>query len=370
MRADRWKSAVEDYLKAHLVILAWNAFLLFGGLIFLLYFARIGYLPELNLKDSVFFLAVAAVTGFFFVTSMSAGLVFPSIIWSSLVENKAFRALWPRDLRRRLSRAVLFLGLPLATVGVVFALSVHTREKDWYVFTLGSIPLVSLIGFSIAWLFFYVRRRKVIRRAGRVHVREPGWKSALVSLRQSLTYWVVYLLSCVFFLVPFVIIYLIARRFVVEDPWVRVVVLALLPAFVIFVNVMGAIVPKGKNQVFWRALLGVVTLFSLLVLCEATVSVSATVMRLYGIGNIRGATLVVGKDGCSALEQVGVQPILKVNDTCKAEGVTILSRLGNSYYLRWADPQGNAVLFTVPSSSVLSWGWRPAGRTPQPQPNQ
>jgi hypothetical protein len=360
---------VGEYVKSHFVILAWNAFLLFGGLIFLLYFVRIGYLPELNLKDSAFLLAVAAVTGFFFVASMSGGLIFPGVIWSSLVESRSFRALWPRDLTKRMRMAALFLGAPLAALGAVFSLSTHLREQDWYLFTLGSIPVIFFVGFALAAPIFYVRRLKLVRRARRLGVAESLKKSLLISLRQSLTYWVLYFLSCVFFLVPFLILYLVARRLVGENVWERVVMLALLLAFVVLFNVFAAVVPRERNQIFWRALLGVVGLFLLLIICEAVSSVSATVMRLYGLGNIPDVSITVNKDGCTTFRQIGLNPVCEINDTCRFDGLVIVSRLGSSYYLGATDPQGRKTWFTVPSTSVLSWRiLLPKEASPTPTP--
>jgi hypothetical protein len=42
---------------------AWSVFLLVGGLVFLVYFSRIGFMLELDLKASVTLLAVSAITG-------------------------------------------------------------------------------------------------------------------------------------------------------------------------------------------------------------------------------------------------------------------------------------------------------------------
>jgi hypothetical protein len=362
------KAAAEEYVKSHLVILAWNAFLLFGGLIFLLYFVSVRYLPDLNLKDSAFLLAVAAVTGFFFVGVMSTGLIFPGVIWSSLVESRSFRALWPGDQTKRMRRAALFLGAPLMTLGAVFSLSLHVREKDWYLFTLGSIPAIFLFGLLLAAPLFYVRRRKLIRRAWRLGVAESSRKSLLISLRQSFNYWLLYFLSCLFFFVPFVILYLVARRVAFENLWQRVVMLALLLAFVVLFNVLAAVVPKGRNQIFWRALLGIVALFLLLIVCAAFSSISATVMRLYGLGNIPDVSIIVNKDGCTTFRQIGLTPVCEINDTCRFDGLDIVSRLGNSYYLVGTDPQGHKTWFTVPSTFVISWGIKSVKDAVPPQP--
>jgi hypothetical protein len=368
--ADWLKAAASEYVRSNVMTLAWSAFLLFGGLIFLLHFIDIGFIPDLNLGDSVFLLCAAAITGFYYLGVLSAGLIFPSVAWSAILNAKTFRALRPKDHLKRLRLAALFLGVPLVVLSLAYSLSTHRPGWPWADRLIRLAPYALPLGPAVTTYVFYLRRKKVLRRARRAGVTETTGRTALVAFRSSLIYWPTYAGSCLLFLIPFVMLRFIAWRVVVDDEAARVATLFLSLTLIVLMNVIAATVPGGGRGVAWRAAVGGIVCLGLLILLQSVASVSTTIMRVYGLGGVPGASVVVNKDGCAILEQVGAGPAEAKGETCRADGVIILSRLGTTYYFLQTRASGAAVRFTLPSSVVLSLKTEaPApGVTPTPSP--
>ena len=104
----------------------WGAFLLAGGLSFLVYFWSVGFKPELDLKTTVTLLAASVVTGSILLIVSGASLLSPGWLWRGWIrQDEALKSLWYDDKGKKFVhwRAVLWLGLPvvgallLTTVG-------------------------------------------------------------------------------------------------------------------------------------------------------------------------------------------------------------------------------------------------------------
>ena len=75
------RDKIEKYLYANIATLFWSSFLLLGGIIFVAYYAHIGYMPDFDLKSSITITAAVAVTGVVSVIVLMITMVLPSIIW-------------------------------------------------------------------------------------------------------------------------------------------------------------------------------------------------------------------------------------------------------------------------------------------------
>jgi hypothetical protein len=97
--------------------------------------------------------------------------------------------------------------------------------------------------------------------------------------------------------------------------------------------------------------------------------VSNRAVNLFRFGNFNAA-LILDERGCAIARQNGLMPTVETETdatsaltTCQLPDVTVLSRLGNTYYLRHASskqkPQHTRgpepICFTVPGQDVLSW---------------
>jgi hypothetical protein len=109
---------------------------------------------------------------------------------------------------------------------------------------------------------------------------------------------------------------------------------------------------RSLGMLSQAALLGTFGLASLIAMTGNWVLIPEGVAYLYGIGNLESATLMLDKEGCGVASKAGLGPELDVDsEWCRLPGVTILNRLGTTYYVR--SPRGSH--FTLPSSSVKSY---------------
>jgi hypothetical protein len=90
------------------------------------------------------------------------------------------------------------------------------------------------------------------------------------------------------------------------------------------------------------------------------------VMNIYKFGNFRNAFLVFDETACSIVQHYGVKvtpytpnpttaPTPSPKATCSLSKVTILSRLGSTYYFEACRNDNTLLRFTIPAQNVLSW---------------
>jgi hypothetical protein len=105
---------------------AWSVLLFAGGMIFLVYFFSIHFMPELNPQASITLLAASILTAGFILLAMILGLFAPFVFWKTMMPSsiyKRLQALWYKDEQFAPVRAILWVGLPflvLVIVGISF----------------------------------------------------------------------------------------------------------------------------------------------------------------------------------------------------------------------------------------------------------
>ena len=360
---------ITEQVKTKLAAATWSIFLFFGGLIFLLYFAHIRFMPELEVGSSVALLAAAAITGAVYILALSIALTVPSVVWSAVILNlRSLKPLFYKNNKVSRLRLGLWLGIPLllellAIVTSTYIVAVNskydtqTQTANFYLRHGETIVVVSAVSVVVlAWvlmtLVLFRSRRRVFQRLPRAKLRVLLRESA-----HSLLYWVIFAASCCCFILPIVLVGLVIEPNAHgdEDLWL---VLGLI-LFTVAVNILITIVSNWPNGLRWRVLISISASFLLLLFLEATVKISSSVMRMYGFGNIPNSFVVLKPEGCALLSQAGINTCPKSDAMCILNNVYILSRVGATYFLRTTNAAGEPVNLTVPRESVLSWGRRP-----------
>jgi vacuolar-type H+-ATPase subunit I/STV1 len=78
---------IKDYISENIVKTLSFMFLLFGGLIFFIYYYSIQYIPSFNLITSVQLLVIASITGLLIVSSTIVMLILPSLFWQRFINK-------------------------------------------------------------------------------------------------------------------------------------------------------------------------------------------------------------------------------------------------------------------------------------------
>jgi hypothetical protein len=112
-------SGVAEVSKVNAALLVWLVFLIFGGSLLLPHYARIGYLPEVGLDESLSYLFAMSLIGGGVALLYSLLLFFPGVIWSeSLILDPYLRHLLCYNnggvLEPCMRNIVRSIGLPFA----------------------------------------------------------------------------------------------------------------------------------------------------------------------------------------------------------------------------------------------------------------
>jgi len=75
------------YLKSSFGLVIWFLFVSCGGVVFAVYYARIGYLPDIELNSAVFYLAAASLLGGSLVILLTLLLIVPGYIWATYLTS-------------------------------------------------------------------------------------------------------------------------------------------------------------------------------------------------------------------------------------------------------------------------------------------
>ncbi|HEU5130647.1 MAG TPA: hypothetical protein VFT26_01045, partial [Pyrinomonadaceae bacterium] len=82
-------SKIEKLLKANISLAVWLIFLAFGGGILALYYARIGYLPDIEWKAALVYLFVGSIVGGVIGLLLIISVYLPGLIWAeSIVSDR------------------------------------------------------------------------------------------------------------------------------------------------------------------------------------------------------------------------------------------------------------------------------------------
>jgi hypothetical protein len=114
------------------VITIWSVFLFTGGLIFLVYFWSIGFMPEMDAKALVTLLAVSVLTGSILLLGLIVYLFAPLVLWKILMPNyERLQILWYKDGQYAPVRAILWVGLPFVVIGGGFFCYLYLARNTW-----------------------------------------------------------------------------------------------------------------------------------------------------------------------------------------------------------------------------------------------
>lgn len=178
---DRDKSSSTAFLeKVDSTLVAWLIFLVFGGSIISLYYARIHYLPDIEWSSSIVHLAVATFVGGAITLLLALSLLIPGYIWSEfLIYDERFEhafCIQPTSKDLCLRTLLTYIGLPfwlvLLTSHVVLIFfsyvvkaesqpDIEDNEKDQRVFKYVAWFGLSIVLGQISMILIYLLSRRL-----------------------------------------------------------------------------------------------------------------------------------------------------------------------------------------------------------------
>jgi hypothetical protein len=346
--------------------------LISGGIIFLIYFSSIGYVPELEINSAIILLGTSVITGGFVYIFLSIFLTLPGItygIWTkgiskkSLVANKSQQILQELLVDNKNNQIVGFIRLSIAPIILISALFVLVNDSIWFFYKV----LFVLFSFLSEFMIFYTLCKKEITLR---KIQVLVWLGCPVFLSNFLA-------------ISMTVIIIFSERIGNNSSSSsNENLLQIIAAFIIFVLIIGcnAIVSLDfdssqiASKIIKYSLLSFMAFMLVTSQFGGFAKIPTRMVEIYGWRNVENASLTVDYEGCQTLKKIEVkitsEKCVKTKELYQIDSLQILSTIGKNYFLRYpkeihitkkknpakevAQPQ-KFVDFTFPASSVKSW---------------
>lgn len=357
-------SQINKLMLANTTLAVWLIFLAIGGGILALYYARIGYLPDMEWKAVIIYLFIGTLVGGAIGLLLTISLFVPGFIWSEFIifdPSLNFSYMAPGNERagkepnRELCilTMIRYLGLPYIVAVLLSHVFLVVGKITFWIFAV-------VILAAVFW-FMWSRFKDLLESPT---APEGGTCSGGASIvdKQLFKYSFWFTLSVFLSQISTYVIYWFSGRpgelsLLHNGPgglswhsWMN----DQLPIFIIL-TLMCAIGQWGANQVIAvlyrshpsQAIVTALLVAGLLLFtADRFSSLSVRLLSSYGFGGESSITLVMNKDGAGIVNKLGLTPS---TETMTLEKVEILSKVGD-YYLFSIDNK----TFTLPKSDVLS----------------
>lgn len=360
---------LKKYATSNVLKLFWMFVLGSGGMLFLFYYWWLRYFPvSFDLASSSALLAAISITGLGLFIALSFYAIAPGWFWREMVckDKELATILRPEDSKHFQISTVLFFSAPIA-IAIGFALVYFVNE--WRCYQI--VPIIGALFLLVFWTFRWMEKGI------------PWWPSFKLLGAVAI--------NCLVFSWLFVMMAWFSTSGSQENS---------VAAFflVLGVSVVGNhfVASLGNKKTLWiYALFAVVLFIAPSLLTKNFFQTSRATMRFFKFGNIENVQLILDQQGGLIARQF-IDPIassvsvassvpsaeaggkigaekktdrLYLTEGCLVKSITILSRLGNEYYLevKLPDKQKNEQdknslkateeehRFIIPSSHVLSW---------------
>jgi hypothetical protein len=367
-------SPLGKFFQADTSVTVWLIFFTIGGGIFALYYAHIGYVPEMEWSASLVYLFIGTLVGGVIGLLLTMSLYLPGLIWSeTLVSDPCLKfsyshppGLHPGEepVTELCLRTIFkYLGLPFL---VVLSLShiVLLTGRVLYCLLAGAFLIVTFVvmkgllkhrALSVTdcnpkrlWSFVWSELKNDVRRVRNV-VRKPGNELKLEDTKSNPTIdRHVFKLASAFTLsvllnqISMYVVYWLsgspakARTF-------TVLTLLCVAAVWIACHIVALRHEKHSRQAIAASL---VTAGLLLFTADNFSTLSVKLMNNFGVGYDQQVKLLINAHGKEIVDGLGV-PKCGDLQLCNVE---ILSKVGDHYYLR----VDKTVYLTLPKSDVVA----------------
>jgi len=281
---------------------------LFGGLVVLTYLLPLGFLPDFNFSETLGILAAAALLGAISFIIFAGTLLLPASLSESLLLEE-------KNSQRQIAETMLLFCLwPLFFISGYFIK---------YIWELGILILLLLLIFLVLL--------PMICEEETENSRKNAPKYLLLIIVSAVNF-----LCASLVFIPAAIVGL--KDDLSLQKW------AALAAWYFTVALFNTILIREKEKIFSRFLIaGIILVGLLMILAKNPIYIHILAIKKLKMGNIQEATITVNASASAVLQAVYPEPpqcakqLLQQpgtqNMTCTYEKVTILSRLGNQYYL-------------------------------------
>ena len=347
-------SGAAKLLGANITLAVWLVFLAVGGGLIALYYARIGYLPEIDWKISLVYLFVASIIGGAVGVLLALSVFIPGFIWSELIVfdatlSRVFTYEPLRELNSGKKQSdeeqakeeicirsiITWLGLPFL-IGLLVSHAALIAGDLGYVV----ISVAVLAGMFLVMRSIFMQMMCSPKIALCLIGRDKNEREELVG-RQVFKYTAWFTLSVLLSQVSMYLNYRLAGK---PRELVVFAILTLLCTSVVLIS--NHVVAVRYEQYRGQAVVAAVVAAALLLFMADRFSpLSVQLMSYFGFGGEPKVELLVTEEGAKIAGDLGL-PSCGTRRICNVE---ILSKMGDEYFL---SVQGKT--FTLPKTAVES----------------
>ena len=342
-REEKSPSETDKFLKANAPFVVWLIFLAFGGGILALYYARIGYLPDIEWQAVLIYLFIGSVVGGTIGLLLTISLLIPGVLWSEfIIFDRCFEKHFSYDFRRKepcMRSIIICLGMPFLLLLLIshVILPVGRAFNYW-----GWAALLLLLTF---WLMRIRFECILLKGKGRVwdteRILKLLWPVRKHYARQTFKYAFWFTLSVFLGQLSMYVIYRLSGNIPFSPRFWALTTLCTAGVWI-----SNHVVAFRYHRYPWQAVVAsLVAAGLLLFIADNFSSLSMRLMNYYGIGDDQKVNVLLTDHGRDVAKSMNVQ-LCGTNALCGAE---ILSKVGDEYFLKV-----DKMHITIPKSDVVS----------------
>lgn len=350
-------SGIDKLLIANTTLAVWLIFLAIGGGILALYYARIGYLPEMEWKSALVYLFIGSVVGGAIGLLLTMSLFIPGFIWSEYIVFDSGLDFSYAPPRRELSgkeppmvlcllSTIRYLGLPFFCALLISHVFLIIGKRLYWILAITGLAVMF-------WLM-----RKCFKNLMEKKARKDGYQQdESMARRQLINYSSWFTLSVLLNQISMYVIYWLSGSpgelsrnnltwtSLVGGEFPTFIALTIVCTMAVSITTH-AVAALHRHQQRRAVIASLVAAGLLLFTADYFSSLSLKLMNRYGIGDYQRVNLLVTERGGDIVSHLGVTPCEKLQ-LCNVE---ILSKVGEQYYLR----VGSQAYITLPKSEVVA----------------
>jgi len=321
-KAPQPSTEIDKLVLANISLVIWLIFFAIGGGILALYYAKIGYLPDMEWKAALIYLFVGSLVGTAIGLLLTLSVYIPGVIWSEFILyepglNFSYRPSSETD-ELCIRSMIRYLGVPFLAALLLSHVALVAGKKSFWFFA-GVILLA----------MFLTMRRLFSSQPSEQIFKISFWFTLSVFLNQIAMY-VIYWLSGrpaewrIF--IPLILM-------CTTGVWITNHVVALRHRYYPRQAIVAALLAAGL----------------LLFTADHFSSLSLKLMKRFGLGDQK-MTVVLNDHGAGVAIDLGLNP--KQDPTKKTlENVELLSKVGDYYYFK----VGEETFIMLPKADVVAF---------------
>ncbi len=349
------KEALKRYFYKHIVSTTLNLVLvpsiLLGGMVFIFYYASIGYFPHLNFADSLDLLFAVAIAFLFVIIVLILGLVVPRLMAGDYGSTAKAKEFWKGEKQGVNIGLLTWFGIPMFLVSAILFIAIASNISDITII-LGFLTLYFVLLVVFAWLACKKPENKKI--SYKEAIKKYGlWIHSSVILVGSLLIFTPFFIAGAFFR---------SWRQEYEQYWLFESIwgtsLTYILIFVILLMTNIATINESKSPTFKTSLLSGSFLLFLLFFIFGGWNIPNKIMERYKFGNFIVDEMIFHNEACKAIRlsklQSSIFPKHANSKFCKLSNVKVLSSLGKYNYLSITQ-NGKELKFIIQSEQIQPW---------------